>query len=72
MGANFIKKAGIYPNKKKKKVSAAKKKVKSTSKGGPKEYKAGLSGRKIKSKGKGRGLGRGAGKGPISPRPSWK
>ena len=62
---SFIKKPGVYPNKKKKKVSAAKKKkVKPTSKGGPAEFKAGLSGRKIKSKGKGRGLGIGKGMGP--------
>ena len=53
---SFIKKPGIYPSKKKK--------VKPTSKGGPAEYKAGLSGRKIKSKGKGRGLGIGKGMGP--------
>jgi hypothetical protein len=32
--------------------------------GGPEEYKQGLSGRKIRSKGKGRGLGKGEGKGP--------
>ncbi len=34
-------------------------------KGGPAEYKKGMSGRKIRSKGKGRGLGRGKGRGPI-------
>jgi len=34
-------------------------------KGGPVEYRKGMSGRKIRSKGKGRGLGRGKGKGPI-------
>jgi len=34
-------------------------------KGGPEEYRKGMSGRKIKSKGKGRGLGRGKGMGPM-------
>jgi len=39
--------------------------MKNIPKGGPAEYKKGMSGRKIRSKGKGRGLGRGKGKGPI-------
>ncbi len=34
-------------------------------KGGPAEYKKGLSGRKIRSLGLGRGLGTGKGKGPL-------
>jgi len=34
-------------------------------KGGPEEYKKGMWGRKIRSKGKGRGLGKGKGKGPL-------
>ena len=33
-------------------------------KGGTEEYKKGMSGRKIRSKGKGQGLGRGKGTGP--------
>ena len=33
--------------------------------GGPKEYKKGKWGRKIRSRGKGKGLGRGKGKGPM-------
>ncbi len=39
-------------------------KRKSPKAGTPEGYKAGLSGKKIRSKGKGRGLGRGKGKGP--------
>ena len=40
----------------------AKRKVKP---GTPAGYKAGLWGKKIRSKGRGRGLGRGKGRGPI-------
>lgn len=36
--------------------------------GTPAGYRAGLGGRKIRSKGKGRGLGIGKGKGPIGRR----
>ena len=74
--AGFIAKPGIYglkegnpcgsiPGKKrtKKKVKLTKK-VTPTKKGGPEEFKAGFSGRKIRSGGKGRGLGRGKGRGP--------
>jgi len=39
--------------------------------GTPAGYKAGLGGRKIRSKGQGRGLGRGRGAGPIG-KPSTK
>jgi len=39
--------------------------AKANSKGGPEEYKKGMSGRKIRSKGKGKGLGYGKGKGPL-------
>lgn len=40
-------------------------KVKKTTAGGPKEYKEGKWGRKIRSAGLGRGEGHGKGKGPI-------
>ena len=57
-----MRKTGWRPSKERK---TAYKKLKNEGKGGPAEYKAGLSGRKIRSKGKGRGLGTGKGRGPV-------